>query len=218
MRAADNFVNGKAAVLGSIDALVPCPRFLFPARGNESISIMTLCDLCLTVPFSALPRLPQEHRSVTRVADHAENTHLFFMAGDEIASPTAELPDPIGFPFHKNLHALELSAKSCPLCRIAQIGARAWIDRLEDAAKNNKSFIEFHKGRNTVPTEERLWLTACDDGKQGFHLWVKSPNIAHGLYLLAAVRFCVESSLFRVFFHLIIHSSLLQLNESTDRL
>lgn len=158
---------------------------------------MPLCDLCLTVPFTALPRLPQERRGLTTLADNAESIQVMFQAGDEITSPDAELPDQIGFPFHDNLEALALSARSCPVCDIAQTGVQGWIDRWEDAAKNDKAFIEFHLQREPVPTGQRLWLTACDDGEQGFCLWAKNPATPKYLYLLAAVRFYAESSLSR---------------------
>lgn len=158
---------------------------------------MPLCDLCLTVPFTALPRLPQERRGLFTVADNAESTQVTFQAGDEITSPDAELPDPIGFPFHEDLEALALSARSCPVCNIAQAGVQGWIDRWEDAAKNNKSFIEFSLQRQPVPTGQRLWLTACDDGEQGFFLWAKNPAKPKYLYQLAAVRLYAESSMSR---------------------
>lgn len=155
---------------------------------------MPLCELCLTVPFTALPRLPQEHRGMTTVANDAENTQIMFQAGDEITSPDADLPDQIGFAFHENLEALALSARSCPVCEIAQTGVQGWIDRWEDAAKNSKSFIEFGLKREPIPTGQQLWLTACDDGEQGFYLWAKNPATPKYLYLLATVRFFVESS------------------------
>lgn len=160
---------------------------------------MPLCDLCLTVPFTALPRLPQERRALTTVAGNAESMQIMFQAGDEITSPDAELPDQIGVPFHEDLEALALSARSCPVCEIAQAGVQGWIDRWEDAAKNDKSFIEFSLQRQPVPAGQRLWLTACDDGEQGFCLWAKNPATPKFLYLLAAVRFYAESSLSRPF-------------------
>lgn len=159
---------------------------------------MPLCELCLTVPFTALPRLPQERRGMTTVGDDDESTQIMFQAGDEIGSPSAELPDQIGFPFHENLEALARSARSCSVCEIAQTGVQGWIDRWEDAAKN-KSFIEFGLQREPIPTGQQLWLTACDDGEQGFWLWAKNPATPKYLYLLAAVRFYVEPSQSRSF-------------------
>ncbi|KAG6361791.1 hypothetical protein INS49_010020 [Diaporthe citri] len=156
---------------------------------------MPVCDLCLTVPFTALPRLPQERRGLTTVADSAESIQVMFQAGDEITSPDAELPDQIGFPFHEDLEALALSARSCPVCNVAQTGVQGWIDRWEDAAKNSKSFIEFSLQREPIPTGQQLWLTACDDGEQGFFLWAKNPATPKYLYLLAAVRFYAEASI-----------------------
>lgn len=158
---------------------------------------MALCGLCLTVPFTALPRLTGERRGTTLLADNAESPQIMFQAGDEIHSPDAKLPDQIGFPFHRDLDALSLSARSCPVCRIAQTGVQGWIDRWEDAAKNNKSFIEFDLQRDPIPVGQQLWLTACDDGEQGFCLWAKNPANEKYLYLLAVVRFHVEPSLFR---------------------
>lgn len=158
---------------------------------------MPLCDLCRTAPFTALPRLPQERRGMTTVADDAESTQVMFQTGENIMSPDAELPDQIGFPFHRDLDALASSARSCPVCNMAQTGVQGWIDRWEDAAKNNKSFIEFSLQRDPVPKGQQLWLTACDDGEQGFCLWAKNPATPKYLYLLAAVRFYAEASVFR---------------------
>lgn len=134
---------------------------------------------------------------MTLVADNAESTQIAFQAGYGLTSPDAELPEKIGFPFHQDLGALALSARSCPICEVAQTGVQGWIDRWEDAAKNNKSFIEFGLQRNPIPTGQQLWLTACDDAEQGFYLWAKNPATPKYLYLLAAVRFYAESSLLR---------------------
>ena len=117
---------------------------------------MALCDLCQTVPFTALPRLSRERRGATLIAGNVESPQVMFQAGDEITSPTTDLPDQIGFPFHQGLDALALSARSCPVCEIAQTGVQGWIDRWEDAAKNNKSFIEFNLLRDPIPTGQQL--------------------------------------------------------------
>lgn len=163
----------------------------------QSSRTMALCGLCLTVPFTALPRLTGERRGTTLLADNAESPQIMFQAGDEIDSPDAELPHQIGFPFHRDLDALSLSARSCPICNIAQTGVQGWIDRWEDAAKNDKSFIEFDLQRDPIPVGQQLWLTACDDGEQGFCVWAKNPATPKFLYLLAVVRFYVEPGLFR---------------------
>ncbi|KAI3391067.1 hypothetical protein diail_8072 [Diaporthe ilicicola] len=150
---------------------------------------MALCDLCQTVPFTALPRLSQEGRWTSLVANSTDNPRVFWLhvGGDVIETSSAELPDPIGFPFHKDLDALALSARSCPVCKIAQAGVQGWIDRWEDAAKNDKAFIEFDKLREPIPRGQQLWLTACDDGEQGFVLWAKNPTKPKfDLYMLAA--------------------------------
>lgn len=120
-----------------------------------------------------------------------------FKAGDDSDSPYAELPDPIGFAYHKDLDTLAVSAQSCPVCKIGQAGVQGWIDRWEDAAKNNTSFIEFHLETDPIPKDQQLWLTACDDGEQGFCIWAKNPVRSKCLYLLAVVRMCAESGLWK---------------------
>lgn len=160
---------------------------------------MALCDTCQMVSFTALPRLPVERRGTIRLADDTECPQIMFQAGDDIGSPYAELPDPIGFPFHEDLDALAVSAQSCPVCNVAQAGVQGWIDRWEDAAKNNTSFIEFYLKDDPIPTGQRLWLTACDDGEQGFCIWAKNPARSRCLYLLAVVRIYVGPGLWKSF-------------------
>lgn len=157
-------------------------------------STMGLCELCSTVPFTALPRLPQEGREIIAVADNAESTQIMFYARDGGRFSDAQLPDPVGFPFHRDLDALAFSARSCPVCSVAQSGVQGWIERWEDAAKNNKHFIEFSLQHDPIPRGQQLWLTACDDGEQGFCLWAKNPVTPRYLNQLAAVRFYVEPS------------------------
>lgn len=101
---------------------------------------------------------------------------------------------PLGFPFHENLETLALSAELCPLCGVVQKGVQAWIENWEDAAKNNKGFIEFSMDTDCMPTKEKLWTTKCYGGAQGFYVWAEHPK-RNSMYLLTAVGFSVDNGM-----------------------
>lgn len=157
---------------------------------------MALCDLCSSVPFLSLPSPPPGLNSVGPVARNNEIKQAGFTSGlgEGIQNEAEENRRPFGFAFHRDLSGLESSANSCPLCKVVHAGIRAWLDIWNDAATNNKLFIEFDIDRESVPTDQQLWLTACSNRQQGFYVWAQNPARKALFYLLTVVGFSVESS------------------------
>lgn len=157
---------------------------------------MSLCSLCLTVPWLSLPP-PREIRGAYRVADKDELLRISNHPPADENQGSQSLRQPLAIPFHKNLKTLRLSAKSCPLCAVVQAGVQTWIDDWEDSARNNKSFIEFNKDIDRIPVEEQLWVTARYGGAQGFYIWADHPKhqSMYSWYFLTAVGFSVDSGI-----------------------
>ncbi|RYP20970.1 hypothetical protein DL765_002507 [Monosporascus sp. GIB2] len=158
---------------------------------------MSLCSLCLTIPFSSLPPGPKNAGSI-RIADNTELPQLYWSSFTTMAPPK----DPLGFPWHADLAALAASAAStdCPLCKLAQTGAEIWIGHHREAEKNNRFFREFHHER--VPEGQQLWLTrrffhgGVGSGveRDGFAVLVRDPDRpATGINLLTCVAFSVPA-------------------------
>lgn len=100
-----------------------------------------------------------------------------------------------GFPYHRSIEALTISADTCPLCALVQVGVQTWIDGWNDAARNNKAlFIEFELETNAIPLSftEQLWLTQCHNEAKGFYVWIGQPRELR-LNFLTAVGFSVNS-------------------------
>lgn len=156
---------------------------------------MALCDLCLSVPFLSLPSTPLV-RSSRAVTSNEEIQQASFSPepGEDIQNEAEEARGPFGFAFHRDLNGLESSAKSCPLCKIVHAGVRAWLDIWNDAATNDKAFIELRMDDHPIPTHQQLWLTARSNGQQGFCVWAQNPAEESMFYLLTVVGFSVESS------------------------
>ncbi|RYP53734.1 hypothetical protein DL768_001334 [Monosporascus sp. mg162] len=158
---------------------------------------MSLCSLCLTIPFSSLPPGPDDE-GFMRIADKTELPQLRWISG--VTKPPPK--DPLGFPWHADLAALAASAAStdCPLCKLAQAGAEIWIGHYREAEKNNRLFREFDRQR--VPEGQQLWLTrrffpgSVRSGieRDGFAVLVRDPdNPATSINLLTGVAFSVPA-------------------------
>ncbi|RYP71211.1 hypothetical protein DL769_004731 [Monosporascus sp. CRB-8-3] len=158
---------------------------------------MSLCSLCLTIPFSSLPPGPKDPGYI-RIADKNELPQFYWPSSATTPPPK----DPLGFPWHADLAALAASAAStdCPLCKLAQTGAEIWIGHYHEAEKNNRLFREFNHER--VPEGQQLWLTRrfFRDGigsgveRDGFAVLVRDPdNPARGINLLTGVAFSVPA-------------------------
>lgn len=149
---------------------------------------MALCDLCLSVPFLSLPSPPPGLNSLSTFANNEETIQV------GIRKESEETRGPFGFAFHRDLNGLESSANSCALCKIVHTGVRAWLDTWNDAATNDKVFIEFRRDSQPIPTNQQLWLTACSNRQQGFCVWAQNPARKSWFYMLTVVGFSVESS------------------------
>jgi hypothetical protein len=150
-------------------------------------SLMALCRTCSTIPFLSLPPPPLPTGS-TRIADKVNLPELWYDDSEVVTKDS-----PLGLQWHENLDALAVSAKICPLCDLAQKGAQTWLDLYEDASKNNKLFVEFHKSNSTIPTGQQLWLTKRFGGGPGFIVLVRGPKEVQRVILLTGVSFAVEA-------------------------
>lgn len=154
------------------------------------ITNMSLCSLCLTVPWLSLSP-PEKDLIVLRVGDKDDLLAVHYNRPADGALDSQAPQQPMGLPFHENLETLALSAKSCLLCGVIQNGVQAWINHWEEAAKNNKGFIEFDIRRYPIPTKQKLWITKCYGGAMGFYIWADHPE-KKSLYMLTAVAFSVD--------------------------
>lgn len=160
---------------------------------------MSLCDLCRSVSSTTLPP-PRPDHAGPRCAAKAEMLQFWYdQPADDTSTElsSASMPPAYGFPYHKSMGSLAISAESCPLCALVQVGVQAWIDGWNDAAKNDKAFIEFRMNDDTIPFTEQLWLAQCYDGAKGFYVWVEQPTNPKlerlRLNLLTIIGFGVDS-------------------------
>lgn len=156
---------------------------------------MSLCSLCLAVPWSSLPP-PRKFELGCKTADEDDMLAFGFRLPEGHESPDNQaLQQPLGLPFHENLETLAQSAKSCPLCAVVQSGVQVWINSWEDAAKNYKQFIVLRMDSEPIPVKEQLRITKRLGAVQGFIVWAKNPKEQNMYYLLTAVGFSVDSGM-----------------------
>lgn len=158
---------------------------------------MSICDVCRSVSFTALAAPRAGDFTVTRVADQYEMLQIWCEpTADDISVKQSSDSVPPRSRYHKSMEALRISAESCPLCALVQVGVQTWIDCWNNAAKNNKVFIEFHMDKDPIPSTEQLWLTQCHNEAKGFYVWVEQPRDLQSkklrLNLLTAVGFSVD--------------------------
>lgn len=154
-------------------------------------SVMSLCHVCLKVPFFSLPK-PAPANLYSYVGNNQDMIQACGQSKDG-DSDIQRLPDVVGVPFHENLETLALSAESCPLCFIVHVGVQKWINGWKHAAQNQPAFNEFQKERAPLPTKQPLVLSQCVSGPLGFLLWARNPSSDKLLYLLTAVGLSVEA-------------------------
>ncbi|KAK2764993.1 hypothetical protein FQN54_008692 [Arachnomyces sp. PD_36] len=151
---------------------------------------MSLCNFCQGIPFDSLPT-PEEPYGSSLIADNSELIQFWWGLDD----PLYELKDPLGFPWHEDLNALEASAGSgCPLCSLVQKGAQSWIEKHREPGKGALFWREFHQKTEPIPHGQRLWLTRRFGGGDGFTILVRNPNLKNAVHLLTGVAFCVGSN------------------------
>lgn len=154
---------------------------------------MSLCRLCLSVPFTSLPP------PVTPYFIGQPGHELISIRPDEEEDPNSEgTCEPIGFAFHEDLEALALSSRLCVLCAIIQAAIQKWTDALDDAVDNSHSATgESMWLHYTIPSKVRLWLTKPYGGALGFYVWTQhlNPNYQRHLSLMAAIGFSVNSGM-----------------------
>ncbi|TVY80634.1 hypothetical protein LSUE1_G004553 [Lachnellula suecica] len=151
---------------------------------------MSLCDLCLSIPFDSLPA-PPEPGSSSIVSSKRDLVQLWYETENKIGVP---LHDPIGFPYHENLDALAASSPSCTLCAAVQSGVDLWIEDYRDAEKSDQYFLQFLKDEISGGGQ-RLWLTKRFSGTPGFLVLVRIPDYTTGVYLMTGVGFTAEAGL-----------------------
>lgn len=111
------------------------------------------------------------------VASGAEMLQFWYNRADnDVSTKQISASVPPETPYHDSIEALMISAESCPLWAVVQVGVRAWIDAWNDAAKNDKSFIEFSLEQDRIAFTEQLWLTQCHNKVNGFCVWVGKPR------------------------------------------
>ncbi|ROW01241.1 hypothetical protein VMCG_05975 [Cytospora schulzeri] len=173
--------------------MYPGPRTTKLESLVEAPATMSLCSLCLTVPWLSLPPT-KDNISAARVADNDEMLEVWYDHPAYRTQHNEATNQPLGLPFHENLQALALSAKLCPLCGLVQSGVCTWINTWQDAAKNHKGFIEYHMEKDPIPANERLWVTQSYGGAQGFYVWGEHPK-KKSMYLLTAVGFSIDGGM-----------------------
>lgn len=156
---------------------------------------MSLCSLCLTVPWLSLPSPRNINFYLTSDEKSELGLCLYRWVADE-AQDSQSLQQPLGFPFHENMGALELSAESCPLCAVIWSGVQAWTGDWHKAVEDedDRDSIVSNLETSPVPVEEQLWVTKSFNEAQGFCVWTKTPRPSIcSMYLLATVGFSVDS-------------------------
>jgi hypothetical protein len=154
---------------------------------------MALCNLCQQIPFASLPSLPEGQDGGCRVADNKEMPEIWWTRKSN--NEPAQLKGPIGFAWHESFNALAESAQAgCPLCTLVQTGVQIWLDYYREAERTDLGWIEFNKGDQPIPSEERLWLTKRFGGGDGFLVFARNPISKHRVrvYFLTGVNLSVD--------------------------
>jgi hypothetical protein len=154
---------------------------------NLLLPTMTLCITCASIPFSSLPSPPAPYTS-TRIADEENLTELWYKDSKEVTKDSV-----LGFKWHESVDALATSAKTCPLCELAQKGVQEWLDKYKEVTEKNKVYAEFQTNKSLIPRDQQLWLTKRFGGAPGFIVLVRGPISPRRVVLLTGVSFAVEA-------------------------
>ncbi|KAI0420361.1 HET-domain-containing protein [Xylaria grammica] len=144
----------------------------------------SICAICQSIPFPALPALPAPPNvGFRRLGDDSDLPILRF-----------EGPGPIGFPWHTDLGALAASSGTCCLCNVVQAGVQQWCERRATALQNKFPEMTSAHEINPVPERQRLFLTKRNKGAPGFLVYTQHPSTQSDVYLLTGVAFSVETT------------------------
>lgn len=138
---------------------------------------MTLCNICLDIPFLSLPEAPP--RGTGRYT-----WDQFGSIFDRVC-----VSNLVATPYYENIADLAASDQSCPICFVVRIGVQRWREKWEKLP-NKRSDSPW--GIDTMPEHEPLVLTQCANGQQGFIVWSNDPVQKWTYEILAVVGFAVD--------------------------
>jgi hypothetical protein len=146
---------------------------------------MSLCSLCISIPFEDLPNLSPSYfpgSSGWKYIHAFYNRPMLNKSGQPIGSS-----QPLGYPYHPNINALRASASNCQLCDLVLTVVEKVISERNRATQ--EQMTKFNNFPAVLSLE--LWLTKRRDMGDGF--WVFSTSGDENIiYLVAAVGLCVR--------------------------
>ncbi|KAK6066392.1 hypothetical protein SCUP515_10708 [Seiridium cupressi] len=148
---------------------------------------MSLCRLCLKIPFDSLPR-PHPSTRFSRTFDQTELPAL----GCSRECAETHGSENLGHLWHPNLEALGESANTCALCATVQGGFQAWLRHFDRGSKSD--FYVKHREiyDDAVPAGQKLYLAQRYGGSPGFVVLVRDPKYER-IVVLTGVSFSVDA-------------------------
>ncbi|KAK6073425.1 HET domain-containing protein [Seiridium cupressi] len=149
---------------------------------------MSLCRLCLKIPFDSLPR-PHPSTRFSRTFDQTELPAL----GCSRECAETHGSENLGHLWHPNLEALGESANTCALCATVQGGFQAWLRHFDRGSKSD--FYVKHREiyDDAVPAGQKLYLAQRYGGSPGFVVLVRDPKYER-IVVLTGVSFSVDAA------------------------
>ncbi|KAK9779972.1 putative Heterokaryon incompatibility domain-containing protein [Seiridium cardinale] len=148
---------------------------------------MSLCQLCLKIPFDSLPR---PHPS-TRFSRTFDQTELPALSCSRECAETCGF-EKLGHLWHPNLEALGESANTCALCATVQGGIQAWLRHFDRGSKSD--FFVKHREiyDDVVPAGQKLHLAQRYGGSPGFVVLVRDAKYKR-IFVLTGLSFSVDA-------------------------
>jgi hypothetical protein len=140
---------------------------------------MSLCSLCLTIPFQSLPEPAIDG---------------MFLVGDDPSLPQIELDKSVKlFAWHPSVDSLGSSASTCPLCQLAYQAYEKWMKCLDKAIEYLLSLPNWDDAESMRPGK-RLWLAKRFNGATpGLSVLLDGPTLYPKEFsLLAGIGFSSE--------------------------